>query len=263
MSTTATISPYVPEERNSITGDIASGIALAAVATGKFLIDSLKHDDRQKEILSRYREDQWKIDAQNKPLKTELNPLSSMSAALKPVSRTMKFNSYETFLKPAESLGFKLSPIAMPDKPLETQSRLILTGLEGERLVVTKTKAGKVNIKSNAGIKAIDNVNAKRSRDIVEEYQKNNYSELKREETANGEITYVSLESRNNPDGQAIITTTIKNNGEVTVDVSNIKGKRCETIIQDLARAVGGECIKTSRKSQYFQQVEERGKVRV
>lgn len=256
MSTTATISPYEPAERDSIASDVAAGVASAVVSTGKFFVDSLKRDERQKEILERYREEQWNRGVQSGHLNAECG-------ALKPMCRTMKFNSYEMFVKPAESLGFKLLPLVTLGKPLETQPQLILTGFAGERLVVTKNEVGKVNIESNIGVEAIDKVNAKRSRDIVEEYQKKNYKELKVETASNGEITFVSMETKNNPDGQAIITATVKNNGEVTVDVSNIKGKRCDVIIQDLARAVGGECVKASRKKEYFRVVEERRKVRV
>lgn len=263
MSTSATISPYEPAERGSIAGDVAAGIASTAAATGKFIIDSLKHDDRQKEILERYREEQCKLTLQHRTLKAECGDLKTTSAALRPVCRTMKYSSYETFVKPAESLGFKLSPLASPHKPLEFQSELILLGEKGERLVVKKNKAGRLDVESNIGVEAIDKVNAKRSSDIVEEYQKKNCKELKVETAPNGEITFVGVETKKNPDGQAIVTAVVKSDGEVAVDVSNIKGKRCDVIIQDLARAVGGECLKASRKKEYFQVVEERGKVRV
>src|SRR3989338_9880275 len=101
----------------------------------------------------------------------------------------MKFSSYEMFVKPAESLGFKLSPLVATAKPMEAQPYLILAGIDGERLVVKKNEAGRVSVESNIGAEAIDKVSEKRSQDIVKEYQKKNYKELKVETASDGEVT--------------------------------------------------------------------------
>lgn len=264
MSTVATISPYESNnEGDSLVSDSSVEITGTTVKAEKSFFRLLKYDEKQKEFIDRYREEKWKQGYEYGPLKVLSSTLKPASVELTPVCATLKLRTAEAFVMSAESLGFKLAPLVDTARSLDTQSQLILTNVNGERLVVNKNKAGRLVVKSERGATVIKKVVEKHSLDMVKKYLIRSYGAFKVEKSTNGEIAFVSVEPTKKHDGQAKIIANINKDGEVVVDVSNIKGKRCNVIIQDVAKAVGGECVEASRKKEYFQGVEERGKVRV
>jgi hypothetical protein len=72
---------------------------------------------------------------------------------------------------------------------------------------------------------------------------------------ANGEVQ-ISGAARRADTGQAKparVTAAVRTDGALDVDVACIQGKGCDQIVGDLARAVGGEVVSSSRKPDYFQ----------
>lgn len=241
MSTVATITPYESSHADD------TSITDATTDAGEFIADSLKDDERQNALLQSYREEE-----RSKRLVTS-------SVPLKPACVTLKLTSAENLVRSAESIGYRLSPLTFPANSLEAQPKLILNKPNGESLIVKRNMAGRLDVEANGGVSSINRVVVKHSLDMIE---KTCGAVKIIKKSHSGEISLESVENKRNADGQAKITAHIKKSGEVVVDVSNVKGKRCESIIQDIARAVGGESVETSRKTEYFQTAEERGKVR-
>lgn len=254
MSTVGTITPYenVRVERSSAAGTIAAGIVAATViAAGKVLVDSLRHDERQKNVVEQYREEarRNRLEMGNKA------PLISTTV-------TLKLRSMESFVRSAESLGFGLAPLNTPNIPLEAQPLVTLTGKTGERMVVQKTKTGKLAVQTTGDPSSIQNVVKKNNLDKVRKYMGDRCGDVRVQQKPDGTSEFTGHENKTGPGGRAKIAVQVKGDGEVKVDVSNIKGKRCEVIIQEIARSIEGEYVKAERKGEYYQTAEERERVR-
>lgn len=253
MSTVGTITPY---EEAGVEPDIprtsiASGAGGLVSAAGKKLAESLRYDEKQTNTIEKYREEERKNRLQMG------NRVSLVSASV-----TLKLRTMETFIKSAEDLGFKLLPLNTPNVPLEAQSAIALTNKFGEKITIHKNEAGKLVVQTNSDISSVQNIVKKNSLDRVRKHLEKRYRDLRIQQRTNGEYEFVGLEDKTGPGGQAKITIQIKVDGGVKADVSNIKGKRCETIIKDIARAIEGECIKFEHKSSYYQVVEDRERLR-
>lgn len=254
MSTVGTITPYeeVRVERSNGTATIATSIVAGViVAAGALLAESLRYDDRQKKVIEQYREKE----RENRLQMDNKAPLVSATV-------TLKLRSMESFVRSAEGLGFGLLPLNTPHIPLEAQSSVTLTSKTGERLVVRKSQTGKLVVQTTGDLSSVQNVVKKNTLNTVRKYLGNRCKDVEIQQRPDGVSEFAGVENKTGPGGQAKITVQVKRDGGVKVDVSNIKGKRCDVIIQEIARAIEGECIKVERKGEYYQTVEERGRVR-
>lgn len=261
MSTVGTITPYeeVKVERSSATGIITTLVVAGVVGViGKALADSLRHDEKQKNVV-----EQFKEEGRRNRLQME-NKMPLVSASV-----TLKLRSMESFVRSAESLGFGLVPLNKPNIHLEAQPSVTLTRKTGERLIVQKNETGKLVVQTTGdlptvqnSISATQNVVKKSNLDKVRKYLGNRCKDVKVQQSADGVSEFVGVENKTGSGSQAKITVQIKGDGGVKVDVSNIKGKWCDVIIQDIAREIEGECIKVEHKSEYYHVVEGKERVR-
>lgn len=249
MSTEAKITPYEGGKNNDrgIAGDVELGaIGLAAgatVALGVGLVTlaakGLTLDEKQKETLLRYKEEERKERARLKIPET-------LQLTVVP----LKLKTPETLVQSAANLGFKLQPLEMVS--VRTQPNIILSKPSGETLTVRRAETGRLVIEAgNASI--IQQVVQRHTIDQTISHLKKQCRSVEVKKTHGGYIIVGQETNRRQKGGTAKIITHIQNNGVATVDVSNIKGSRCEEVINELARAIGGECVEAKRKSEYFQ----------
>lgn len=264
MSTEAKISPYEgnPENINHGSGlvsdiaigaiGLAAGIAIGSVA---LIAKGLTLDEKQKEALARRKEEE-RIE------RARVKKPEQLEIAIVP----LKLRAPDTLVKSAISLGFKLQPFELPQVSLQSQPSITLARPSGETLTIRRAETGRLLIETQRrNIATVPEVMKKHTIDQAINHLRKQCRSVEAKMGRNGEYIIVAQEgNQGQKDGAARITAHISKEGVVTVDVSNIKGSRCEKIINDIARAIGGECIRGRKKSEYFQvPVEQKEKIRV
>lgn len=256
MSTEVKVSPYEEKEQDS-TCDVATGtiglVAEVAVSSVGFIAKSLILNEKEKQALLRLQEKERRERGRLKKL--ERFEIASVS---------LKLRNPETLVKSAINLGFKLN--TQTKAPLQNQPRIVLVRPSGETLTIRKRETGGLAIETTKGNSSLINkVIEQHSIEQAINHLKGKCGSVKVEKGNNGEYVIVGQEkNRGQKDGAARITVRVSKNGITKMDVSNIKGRRCEEIINRLTGAIGGECIEIKKKSEYFQlPAEERDKVYV
>lgn len=73
-----------------------------------------------------------------------------------------------------------------------------------------------------------------------------------RRQLPNGEIELRAREAPGHPGGGATVTTRIDSAGNVRVDISQVRGNRCATVMEAVAEAVGGTIDTQTLKPDYY-----------
>jgi hypothetical protein len=260
MSTEAKITPYDGggnrDQGSGIAGDIAVGaIGLAAGAAIALIAKSLTLDEKQEDALARRKEEERKGRARLiKPEKPKL------------IAVPLKLKDPDTLVQSAIHLGFKLKPLELTKACIHHQPSITLTRPSGETMIIQKTETGRLSIMTHENnLPIIPEVVKRHTVDQVIDHLKRQCTSVEVKKGSGGDYVIVAREGNwGQKDGPAKITTHISKDGTAMVDVSNIKGRRCEEIINGITRAIGGECVKSRKKNEYFQlPVEEKEKVRV
>ncbi len=243
MSTEAKISPYEGSKDTS----------LSVTDLIKFAATGCRLDEKQKEVLAMYKEEERKERARLKlPEKPDV------------ICVPLKLHRPETLIQSAANLGFKLQPVETPKVPLHSQPSIILSRPSGENITFRKAEAGRFIIEAG-NVSTVHEIVQRHTIDQAINHLKKQCRSVEVKKGHGGEYTIMAQEATHGQnDGTARIITNIKKNGMATVDVSNIKGRRCEEIIKKLAGAIGGECVEVRKKSEYFQlPTEEKERVHV
>lgn len=268
MSTEAKVSPYEENIENknqgsSVAADMAVGavgfVAGAAVSvavgTVKLAATCLMLDEKQKAALARRKEEERKERARLKKLdKLELTVIP------------LKLSAPDTLVKSAANLGFRLQSLEMPKAALHSQPSITLAKPSGETLTIKRGATGRLVLEApKNSVTTVQDVVKRHTVDQAIKHLKKQCKSVQVKKGQNGDYIIVGQEGNHGQKGgSARITTHVLKNGVATVDVSNIKGKRCDEIINGLTRAIGGECVKSRKKSEYFQvPVKEKERVRV
>ncbi len=269
MSTEAKVSPYEEkiekqnQDDSSVATDIAVGaVGLAAeVAVGvvvgsvKLAAKGLTLNESEKAILKEIKEEERKERAKlRKPEKHEVTTIP------------LKLHTSDTLIMSAKSLGFRFQSPEVPGIPLHSQPSITLSKPSGETLTIKRATTGRLIIETpKNNVSTVENVVQRHTLNQAIRHLKKQCKSVQVKKGRNGDYVIVGHEgSHGQKGGAARITTHVSKNGIATVDVSNIKGKRCEEIIRELARAIGGECVSSKKKSEYFQvPVEEKNKLHV
>jgi len=247
MSTEATITPYDGGSSESFIADVATGtvVATAAVAVGtvKFIGGCITLDEKQKEYLKKHREEQRKERASLK-----LTTQSKLAVV------TLNLRDPETLIKTATHMGYTVDPQILSAKKKHDVTTMLKP--TGETLTIRKLRTGKISIETD--VRIIPNVVRQHSYEQVIEHKGKICQRIDVKKLPDGALLIVGKERNTGQlGGVAEITTKIQKDGTVDVDVSSIKGGRCEEIIKGIAKSVGGECIKSKKKNAYFQVTEE------
>lgn len=225
MSTTAVITPYDP-------------------ATEKMRNDLAVKEEK---AVSKFREKMRKD--RLKGTKLPIGECARMD--LKLSSMTINTPSIDFVRKAAETIGYTAKIL--------DRGNVILSHKDGSLISISKTKAGKVTLSSQKP-------DITPARMIVREYTamqiyghlKSRGMAVQARRTQFGEIT-IEAQTQN----KQKVVTDIREDGVAVVDVSGVKGKGCQEILNGIARAVEGQQIDTARKNEYFLNAEEERRVNV
>jgi hypothetical protein len=164
---------------------------------------------------------------------------------------TINTSSIDLIKRAAETIGYTTKALG--------NGKVALAHPDGSLINISKTKTGKVTLSSPKQDLAP-------ARQIVREYTAMQvYGHLKTRgmtvqarRTQFGEIT-IEAQTKNR---QKVITD-IREDGVAVIDVSGVKGRGCQEIINGIARAVEGDQIDTKRKNGYFLDSEEENHINV
>jgi hypothetical protein len=226
MSTTAIVTPYEPEKerrRNEL-----------AV--------------KEEKALTRSRED-----ARRNRLTHAKVPLSDCTRSDLPKG-SLRMNTTSLYLvkRAAETLGYRLMATE--------RGTTILQHTDNSVVQLSRTESGKIAVSSNKGDLSVGTL-------IVREYTATQlYNHLKSrgmvvqaQRTTDGEIT---VEARSNGES-TVVTADIRRDGVAVIDVSGVKGRGCQDILNGIARAIEGSQIDTHRKNEFFVENDTRERTRV
>ena len=265
MSTEAKVTPYEEEEEQTgIANDIAIGAAsavagaafLAAAGAVRLVADGLTLDEQQKKAIKKYREEQRTERATIKPL----TPL-----AIKQVR--LKLREPASLVASAKQLGYDVvQPPVLTKASLTHQPSMTLTNKQGESFTIKRGREGKMVLEAPShAASTLQAVVQQHTVDQIVRYKKQQGQSVAVKRGPNGDYMITGVErGGKHKDGTATIKTHVPKSGVAHVDVSGIKGNRCDEIIKGVARAIGGECIHSKKKDAYFQApVQEEGHLRV
>lgn len=169
------------------------------------------------------------------------------------VSTVLNEKKFEPIIDSATRLGYKF---LNPEKSeLNVPSNLaFLQSKEGKRLVLEKSKDGNILIHTKENKENIHEVVRQATLDKVTNHFSKNEMNPKITLLTNGDIQIQAKETPNiQSEDLAEITTNIKEDGSLFIDIENVKGKRCDSIVNELAESVGGRIQQTQYKTSYFQ----------
>lgn len=251
MSQEIEVSPYEKNIKDSAACKIAIGIAVGAV---QFAKESLTMNEQEKESLKKCKENKRKERACLKQLeRTELKRVP------------LKLTTSDTLITSATHLGFRVEAANLPTVTHNCLKALTLTKPSGQSLTITRGTTGRLILETSGNTSTIETLVQRHTVDQALNHLKKECTSVQIKKHRDGSYVIQGKEkNQSQKDGIAQIKTHVSNNGIATVDISGVKGKRCDKIVKGITKAIGGECVKSRKKSEYYQiPVEEKEKVRV
>jgi hypothetical protein len=137
----------------------------------------------------------------------------------------------------ATQLGYR---VVKTVPPRSAASYLLLARPSGDRLAIGRDPQGRVTVTASneRDVKALVRCHVV---DQALEHLTGTGMKLQTVSLPNGEMRLTGREPRAQSDGAAKITTQVHRDGSLFVDVDDLNSNRCETIIANLADAVGGK----------------------
>ena len=159
----------------------------------------------------------------------------------------------QPLVQTAEKLGYRIHQL-----PAETiqnrQDCVLLMNSSGSRLLIERSKAGRLQITTASSLSNIRSLVRQHTVDRTLEHLSRSGLKVQSASLANGDVQILAQGSlTNSGKGPAEIKTQVNSDGSLWVDVAKVQGNRCETIVRDLANAVGAEVTRTRKKDSYFQ----------
>lgn len=134
---------------------------------------------------------------------------------------------------------------------------VLLHAPTGERVAIQQRASGRVVLRTAAPRRAVEAIVRQHVVVQAERHLAARGYAVRAETLANGETQLVAREvgvaGASGADGRAVVTASVGADGLTAVDVDCVRGARCERIVDDLARAVGGEATVVRKKPAYFQ----------
>ncbi len=257
MSSEAQVSPY--DERNrsynqsdNTASDVlcgAAGLACQAAAVitvgaARLAAKSLLLNEKQKEVLKQKKE-------------TERIARVKSATLKKPdlVSLPLRTVNAETLMRSAARLGFKEECSAGKAVAAKHEKRVTLCDPYGEKITLRKSESGSLVLESRKTSAPIHRVVQQHSVDQTVKALKQKCRSITVRKQQDGSVLIEASEQRHGQkDGTATIKTHVSCEGAASIDVSGIRGKRCEKIINELQQAIGGRRVAGKRKKAYFQE---------
>jgi len=264
MSNTATVTPIASASSGDV-GELAVGAATIAAAavllTGVAavaVIGYLCHKtDAEKAALARDRRqrDRHLLDASARQGSALL---AAGRQAPGVASVPLHLTDPMPLVAAARQLGYQPVPSSTPDVWLLGNDR-------GERLAVSKQQGGTLQIHAAAqSRRLVDAVMRQYTLDrVVTHFQARNM-DVQMVRRGQGEVEIQARETAVAvPGDQARVTARVNREGEVLLDVDKCVGKRCQDIVDGVAKAVSGRVSSRAFKDAYYQEGRQRVSTRV
>lgn len=254
MSNTAEVTPYADSGSSSLGSSLAAGAAMgvgaglvmtggALVACAKFLSEETEQDIQAKEQYKQQRREERLVAARMSCVNLHIKDTGSVVEA-------------------AQSLGYRI--VQDPIAKLQTgPAPVFLQDIAGHKLALRPVQNG-VAIAGNCGIAAIHEVVRRHSVDAVQRHLGTKWMGVKSRQLAGGNVKFEAKEaSAGQVGGTATIKAEVDVDGRVHVDIDNVKGNRCEKVLSEFSKAVGGKASIVKKKPAYWQLPGEPTKVKV
>lgn len=251
MSNTSTVTPYdsvattSPVTSSNHTGTDALAACFAgAVAVAQWLMEKTPEEEQRRRD---YRKQRGK----------ELARVTTVGLHL---------SSPESLLSSAEHLGYRLEPSARTSTSVSQRPLLLSNARTGERLAIARSDKGKLVLSAAGESQHLHQLMRQHTLDRAVHHFKSRGMAVETVQLTNGEVQIVAREQgRPHNDGMAAVKAKVGTDGRSIIDVDCISGNRCEHIVRDFAKAVGGEITTMTKKRSYYQQPGEatRPKVKV
>ena len=170
-------------------------------------------------------------------------------------SATLHTRSAEPICRTAEKLGYRMV------QPLSRDSNILLARPTGERLAIGRDNTGKVMVsaKNESLVKRLVSCHTV---DSAISHLRGKGMDVSAQTLPSGEVQIIGQERQPKQDGAARVTTNVRSDGSMFIDVDNITSNRCGDIASELADAVGGSITDTNFKGPQRLPVTNRRRVR-
>ena len=169
----------------------------------------------------------------------------------------------QTLLSAAATLGYR--PVAEAGLASAGDSApLLLERSDGSRLAITRNEGGRLDVHTSADEGLLHSLMRQHTESAVSQHLAHGGMKFETARLANGEMQILAREpDRGQRGGAAEIRTQVRADGTLWIDVDRCRGNRCETIVQDIASAVGGVVVGSAKKEAWFQLPGEPARTRV
>jgi hypothetical protein len=147
-------------------------------------------------------------------------------------------------------------------KPLSREPHILLARPTGERLAIGRDEKGQVMV-SASNESLVKRLVSCHTVDRAISHLRGKGMNVRAQALPSGEVQIVGQEKQAKQDGAARVTTNVRSDGSMFIDVDNITSNRCGDIVTDLADAVGGSITDTNFKGPQRLPVSNRRKVRL
>lgn len=162
-----------------------------------------------------------------------------------------------TLLKSAEALGYKLQPLSA------RADTVYLLERGADRIAIVAGPSGGLHVRT-AKRAAAQELVMRHSVDRTVAHFKKKAMKLQHKRLANGELEIMAQEPpASSDDGTAKMSTVVHRDGRVSIDVTGVRGNRCEQLVHEYAEALEGNVTEVHHKDAYHQHVRVGGNTRV
>lgn len=251
MSNTSTVTPYAGNTQSAGVETLVGAAALCVAGAGVAAVAAVKWLTECSPEEQAFHAQQRLREAQGDPMKHRVSAMNRMGLS----SVELAMSTPDSLLQTARAMGFRLE---YGDAALKAQQASLfpLVDPSGNRVLLEKTGQGRLVMHTAGGsAQAAKQLVRNHTVDAALRHFQGKGMQVHTQTLANGEMEIRAEESAlaRNTDGKAAVTTRIRQDGSVFMDVDRIKGSRCEQIVSEFAEAVGGDVVKTDLKSAYYQ----------
>jgi hypothetical protein len=249
MSNTSEMTPYQSSSAGlpGIAFACVAGAVIGAVVVAKWLCEETEAEKQAVKDLNDIRSRERIACFQN-------SNLASSSAELSRFSQiSLHLKSVQPLVQSAEKLGYRVYKL----QAATAQNRhdcVLLMNSRGNRMLIERSSAGRLQLTTAGNMANMSTLVRQHTVDRTLEHLNKAGLKVQSATLANGDVQILAQGSLTNSGrGPAEIKTRVNPDGSLWVDVAKVQGNRCETIVRDLANAIGAEVKQTRKKDSYFQ----------
>lgn len=255
MSNTSNISPYDfydDEELAESTGNfrpLASSPPAAEKNKRKSLTAWLRESlQPSEEQLARIRAIEQKYQQQYDSL--EAVPVKNLEHLPAVTTVNLHLNDLPQLLDSASQMGY--AALQTPD--LCANGRTLLQHTNGTRIAVSQNMHGSLRLHALGDEQPLRSLVGLHTQNQVLRFLDEKGLQFKSVRLSTGELQILAQEkNQGQSGGSAHIKAQVQADGATWIDIDRCKGNRCETIVQQVAAAVGGKVTGMKKKDSWFE----------